>query len=204
MSEKPKVAKTLFFNEDECIKIIEYAHKKKDDLLKNGNNSNASIIYSKDQTTTANHYRYNFFYDNPQYINRFLKYIQIAIPQIIYPIVVQAWVNIYEKGQEIKWHNHAGLDSHSYAANIFLGGNTKPGIVYVSRPNEKPIVIENKLGQMLLSDCSMWHMVPLNKLETPRYTVGITIHDYEAITRELFSGASFNTINRGIIILTNE
>ena len=48
----------------------------------------------------------------------------------------------------------------------------------------------------------MWHKVPLNESNVFRYSIGITIHDYEAITNELLLAACFNAPHKGIILLT--
>ena len=142
-----------FFRDFECLDNIKYALDKKG----NFDNSNVELqdsIYTPDQVTTANYFKYNFFADNPAYIERFINVLKEYLPWLIYPIAVQSWVNIYNTGEGIKWHTHDGLSFHSYTANIFLGGETIPGISYVE-PGSTVTTIENKLGVMLISNCSL-------------------------------------------------
>ena len=179
-----------FFNNKECEKLIKYVDKKENKL--------GSLKYS------SGHFnQYNFFRDNPTYIDRFLTKTKEILSWLKYPIAVQGWVNIYKTGEGLGWHNHAGLTGHSYTANIFLGGETQPGIIY-TEPGQNSITIMNKVGAMLLSNCYMWHKVPLNESNVFRYSIGITIHDYEAITNELLIAACFNAPHKGVIILKNE
>ena len=179
-----------FFNNKECEKLIKYVDKKENKL--------GSLKYS------SGHFnQYNFFRDNPTYIDRFLTKTKEILSWLKYPIAVQGWVNIYKTGEGLGWHNHAGLTGHSYTANIFLGGETQPGIIY-TEPGQNSITIKNKVGAMLLSNCYMWHKVPLNESNVFRYSIGITIHDYEAITNELLIAACFNAPHKGVILLKNE
>ena len=188
-----------FFSSQECLDGIEYAWDKK----RNFDNNDIELqdnIYTSDQVTTANYFKYNFFADNPAYIERFINVLKEYLPWLIYPIAVQSWVNIYNTGEGIKWHTHDGLSFHSYTANIFLGGETKPGISYVE-PGSTVTTIENKLGVMLISNCSLWHMVQPNESKKIRYSIGITIHDYEAMTQKILEGVSFNSPHKGVILL---
>ncbi len=122
-----------FFSEEECQQVIQYIENKKKFLQdKKYSNIGKSEIYNSDsQITTTLFDKYNFFYDNPQYIDRFVDYISQIIPNLEFPIAVQSWVNMYEKGDGIKPHNHHGLTFHSFSANIFIGGPTDPGITYM-------------------------------------------------------------------------
>ena len=194
------VVQISFFNESECKEIIKYADKKEEYFINTNNTAQSSDIYNKNQVTTANFASYSFFKDNPKYIDRLLVCLKKTLPWLTYPIALQSWVNIYKTGEGIGWHNHSGLDEHSYTANIFLGGITKPGVYYTA-PGETSFAIENKIGEMLLSDCSMWHMVDPNESNISRYSVGITIHDYEAITLKMLSDACFNSSFKGVILL---
>ena len=193
------VVQIPFFNEAECKEIIKYADKKEKYFIKKNLDIDVPIIYSKNQVTTANYASYNFFKDNPKYIERFLGCLKEVLPWLTYPISLQSWVNIYKAGEVhrpgegIGWHNHNGLDDHSYTANIFLGGVTKPGVNYTV-PGQTVFTVENVIGEMLLSNCSMWHMVTPNESNISRYSVGITIHDYEAFTKNQVS-------SKGVILL---
>ena len=197
------VVEIPFFNKAECKKIIKYAHKKEEYFIKENKDIEVPDVYSKNQVTTANYNRYNFFVDNSEYVKRLLKCLKKVLPWLIYPITIQSWVNIYKIGEGIGWHNHHGLDEHSYTANIFLGGVTEPGVIYGAL-GQTDIVIENIIGGMLLSNCCMWHMVPPNKSNISRYSIGITLHDYEAFTRDLLRDSCFNSSTKGVILLHDQ
>tara|TARA_R110002020_G_scaffold29212_5_gene92247 strand:+ start:2176 stop:2781 length:606 start_codon:yes stop_codon:yes gene_type:complete len=190
-----------FLSSEECVGAIKYTCDK-NISLRNEDVVLQDNIYASDQVTTANYFKYNFFEDNPNYIDRLLGVLEKGLPWLEYPISVRAWVNLYETGQGIDWHAHNGMSGHSYSINIFLGGNTKPGISYLE-PGGDPLTIENKLGAMLISNCSLWHMVPPNESKETRYTVGITIDDYEAMSKSLLRGACFNAKAVGAILLTD-
>ena len=194
------VVQIPFFNEAECKEIIKYADKKEKYFIKKNEDIDVPVIYSKNQVTTANYASYNFFEDNPKYLNRLLRCLKKALPWLTYPISLQSWVNIYKTGEGIGWHNHNGLDEHSYTANIFLGGITKPGVNYTI-PGQTVFAAENVIGEMLLTDCSMWHMVTPNISKISRYSIGLSIHDYEAFTKSLLRDACFNSSNKGVILL---
>ena len=197
------VIQRSFFTDNECEEVIKYSYKIRkyfEDLdVKSGGH-----IYSKEQINTANYNRYNFFRDNPKYINRLYSTIQETLPWLEFPIAIQAWTNIYSPGEGIGWHNHDGLGGHSYTANIFIGGVTEPGVIY-TEPGKDETCILNRVGEMLLCGCSLGHMVPPNQSDSPRYSVGMTIHDYEAITKEIMSTLSITSpFSKGIIILKEE
>jgi len=190
-----------FLSSQECDDIIKYACDKKQSFSISDVELN-NDVYTRDQVTTANFFKYNFFSDHPDYIDRFIGVLKKSLPWLVYPIAVQAWVNIYNTGEGIKWHIHDGLNSHSYTINIFVGGETKPGTSYME-PGSTVTTIENKLGGMIISNCSLWHMVTPNESKITRYSIGITIHDYEAITQKILKGVSFNTSSQGVILLTD-
>ena len=110
-----------FFDESECKEIIKYADEKEKYFIEKNLDVEVPIFYTKNQVTSANYTKYNFFKDNPKYIERLLQMLKEVLPWLTYPISLQSWVNIYRTGEGIGWHNHNGLDEHSYTANIFLG-----------------------------------------------------------------------------------
>lgn len=192
-----------FFSEKECEDIIMYLENKKDFLSKEykQNLQHSDIYDSKSQITTSSFNRYNFFLDNSQYTNRFVDCVSTILPSLKFPIGVQAWGNIYENGQGIKPHSHNGYNGYSFSANIFLGGPTTPGITYFEPDWKK--TVENKIGEMHLFNCGLWHMVPQNKSKEKRYSLGITLHSYEAITSDILGGACANAKYQDFILLTN-
>lgn len=205
MLNSNEILRCDFFSEDECKNIIEYIENKKKFLQNQSfeNNQNTKIYDLNSQITTNFFDKYNFFHDNPQYIDRFVQTISNMIPNIEFPIAVQSWCNIYEKGESIKPHNHHGLSFYSYAANIFIGGSLdNQGITYME-PGWKQ-TIKNRIGEMHIFDCFLWHTVPPNISEEKRYSIGITIHSFEAITKELLHGSCFNSKYKEIILLSRQ
>jgi len=189
-----------FFDESECKEIIKYADEKEKYFIEKNLDVEVPIFYTKNQVTSANYTKYNFFKDNPKYIERLLQMLKEVLPWLTYPISLQSWVNIYRTGEGIGWHNHNGLDEHSYTANIFLGGVTKPGVNYTV-PGQADFTIENVIGEMLLSNCYMWHKVAPNESDISRYSIGMTIHTYEALTKNILSDSCFNSSSKGVILL---
>jgi len=194
-----------FFSEEECRQLMDYCDKKEQELEKLNNDLNQS--QKKKRTgvipvTQRHHSRYNFFYENSQYINRLINCIKTVFPDLEFPVAAQSWVNIYRKGQGIKWHSHAGKNGSSFSANIFLGGPKKPGIYYSVDP-DNIFNVENEVGAMHLFPNSLNHMVPENESKRKRYSIGITIHGYPAIDKTLIHGGAVNSSNRETIIITD-
>lgn len=152
--------------------------------------------------TQSHHYLYNFFAENQKYQPRLIKCVQELVPHLEFPIAVQSWVNIYRNGEGIKWHTHGGKNGYSYSANIFLGGHTTPGIYYSVDP-ENTFNVENDLGAMHLFPHSLNHMVPVSENKAKRYTVGITIHGYQALDKSLVQGVAANNQYQETIFLNN-
>ncbi len=194
-----------FFSEEECKELIGYCDRKEAEFEKLRGNQSQDPKGGKQSVipiTQRHHSRYNFFYENSQYINRLITCVKTVFPDLEFPIAVQSWVNIYRKGQGIKWHSHAGTNGNSFSANIFLGGPKQPGIYYSVDP-ENIFNVENETGAMHLFPNSLNHMVPVNETKKKRYTVGITIHGYPAIDRTLIHGGAVNSANRETIIITD-
>ena len=194
-----------FFSEEECRELIQYCDKKEIEFEKlrgSNNQGQKGTQRSVIPITQRNHSRYNFFYENSQYINRLITCVKTVFPELEFPIAVQSWVNIYRKGQGIKWHSHAGTNGSSFSANIFLSGPKKPGIYYSVDP-ENIFNVENEVGAMHLCPNKLSHMVPQNESKKKRYTVGITIHGYPAIDKTLIHGGAVNSANRETIIITD-
>lgn len=187
------ILKTQFFNGAECDKVFNYALKKREQLLTSGT--------EKYMVTTEKFDDYNFFSDNPEFIPKFVETVGEAYPELIWPIAVQAWCNLYENGYGINPHYHYGYPGYSYAANIFICGPTLPGITYFE-PDSWETTIENKPGCMHVFPCNTWHAVPKNTSSEVRCTVGVTFHSYPAISPQILNGVALNT-NPKIIILSH-
>ena len=194
-----------FFTIEECRQIKEYAYKKEEELIREGHKDNDT--YGK-SITTNNHTRYNFFKDNPQYVDRLVDFLVKTNKYLIWPIMVQSWVNIYRKGEGIDWHVHLGNMGTDWSANIFIDGPTKPGVNYLI-PKKSEInthTLENKKGYMHIFPCETMHSVePLTGNEE-RISVGMTIHSYNYIDRPIISSLAFNSKREveDTLILTNE
>lgn len=195
-----------FFSPEECEKMRKYCDKKERKLAsvidkqpgKEADPGKASI-----PLTQKHHYLYNFFAENKKYQPRLVRCVKELVPHLEFPIAVQSWVNVYRNGEGIKWHSHGGKNGYSYSANIFLGGRTTPGIYYSVDP-ENIFNIENELGSMHLFPHNLNHMVPASETSEKRYTVGITIHGYQALDKELIRGVAANNNYQETIFLNEK
>ena len=195
-----------FFSEDDCTRVMRYCDEKEKQmrkfhqaLVKSGDADNNPKI----PLTQRYHSQYNFFEENPQHITRLLACIREVLPALEFPVAVQAWVNIYRKGQGIMWHTHGGKNGYSWSANVFLGGETAPGIYYATNP-DKVFNVENEVGAMHVFPHSLNHMVPPIETNQKRYTLGITVHGFQAIDKPLIEGVALDRAHRETIILAGD
>ncbi|MBX2886945.1 MAG: hypothetical protein KTR32_43760 [Granulosicoccus sp.] len=194
-----------FFSPDECEKMRAYCDKKErklETLLKKQASAPVTEGKASIPLTQRHHYLYNFFAENQKYQPRLIKCVLELVPHLEFPIAVQSWVNIYRNGEGIKWHTHGGKNGYSYSANIFLGGHTTPGIYYSVDP-ENIFNVENEIGSMHLFPHSLNHMVPESENQAKRYTVGITIHGYQALDKTLVQGVAINNEYQETIFLND-
>jgi len=183
-----------FFSPEECAKVRDYCDKKErklEKLLDRQAGEKPEEGKPSIPLTQKHHYLYNFFAENQKYQPRLIKCVMELAPHLEFPIAVQAWVNVYRNGEGIKWHSHGGKNGYSYSANVFLGGHTTPGIYYSVDP-DNIFNVENELGAMHLFPHNLNHMVPANEQSEKRYTLGITIHGYQAVDRDLIKGVAAN------------
>lgn len=174
-----------FFTNDECEKCIIYSDEK-EKLLKRKNQTDSLESFYPDITTQC-YNDYNFFKDNPQYIERLKNKIDLVFGQNIeYPLIITSWVNIYRKGSGIGWHIHNSVHNtyiKGYTANIFLGGDENIGLSYAvhdeSNPRYRYKNMKNKIGSMIIMPNTTYHMVRKNPTHKKRYTVGMTITEYD-------------------------
>lgn len=201
MIERNSVLEIPFLSQDECSELIEYAHRKRDEILADEEllKSATFDFISGDQVTTAAYNAYSVLGDHPHLAQRLSDVLVELLPGLVRPLLVQSWVNIYEPGQNIDWHTHSGLDQRSFTANIFLGGDPEPGLV-VGNHGFPGQVIKNKLGHMLLMSVNLPHMTPPNRSTGRRYTVGLTIHDFIAISPETLANVAVNSRMGSVII----
>lgn len=204
MPFEDNVLELPFFTEEECDSIKPYCYEVEQELIKFGFDKHRENNALGDVVTTNNYFRYNFFAAHPNFADRFADFMWQMNKNIDWPIAVQSWVNIYRKGQGIKWHNHQGSMGKSFSANIFVDGPTQPGITY--KPfNEKGIVRENKKGYIHVFPCELFHMVPPVEEEQDRITIGITVHSYKDINRTMIDQLAFNSRTyQDTIILSKE
>ena len=123
--------------------------------------------------------------------------------------MVQSWVNFYKKNQHIKWHKHSRYSPHALkglTANIFVGGDENLGVTYAFPHRNYPKYnyhnVKNKLGHIQIVDSSIYHMVKSNNSDQKRYTVGITMTEFDIRHSEKFIRDSL--FSEDIIILFND
>ena len=184
-----------FFSAEECKKVRDYCDKKErklEKLLDKQASQQTESGKASIPLTQQHHYLYNFFAENKKFQPRLIKCVSEMLPHLEFPIAVQSWVNVYRNGEGIKWHSHGGKNGYSYSANIFLGGQTAPGIYYSVDP-DNIFNIENEIGAMHIFPHNLNHMVPASETNQKRYTVGITIHGYQAVDKALIQGTAANS-----------
>ena len=193
-----------FFSQEECDEIKKYAYNIERELTEQGFDKYKSDGAATDAITTNNFFRYNFFQAFPHHADRLASFLSQTNPNLDWPIVVQSWVNIYRDGQGIDWHNHTGTIGKSFTANIFISGPTQPGITY-KEFNQKAYTVENKVGYIHMIPCELYHSVPAVEGDEDRITVGVTMHSYQSIQRDMLNQLAFNSrMYQDTIILTKE
>ena len=195
-----------FLSPDECEKMRRYCDKKErklESVLEKQADKEADPGKASIPLTQKHHYLYNFFSENKKHQPRLVKCVKELVPHLEFPIAVQSWVNVYRNGEGIKWHSHGGKNGYSYSANIFLSGRTTPGIYYSVDP-ENIYNIENELASMHLFPHNLNHMVPASETTEKRYTVGITIHGYQALDKDLIKGVAANNNYQETIFLNDK
>ena len=195
-----------FFSAEQCKKVVTYCDKKEKEihkfhekLVKLGEATDNAQI----PVTQRYHSEYNFFRDHPQHVPRLVSCIREVLPALEFPVAVQAWINIYREGQGIMWHTHGGTNGYSYSANVFLSGEAAPGIYYSVNP-ENVFNVKNEVGAMHIFPHSLNHMVPPIETAQKRYTLGITIHGFQAIDKALIQGAAIDRSHRETVILSGD
>ncbi len=195
-----------FFSENDCKSIIQHCDEKEKEI----NKFHQVLVQNSESThnpripiTQRYHSEYNFFEENPEHVPRLLACIREVLPELEFPVAVQAWVNIYRKGQGVMWHTHGGKNGYSYSANVFLGGETTPGIYYAVNPDDT-FKVENEVGAMHVFPHSLNHMVPPSESMLKRYTLGITIHGFQAIDKSLIQGVALDRHHRETVILSGD
>ena len=190
-----------FFSEEECKQCIEYINWKEKDLRERFTESDSIDIVDESQVNTVYYDEYNFFRDNPQYVDRLSEVLYEYFPGLPRPVLVQSWTNVYKKGEGIYWHIHSGTAGQSYTANIFLGGETSPGLK-IMEPGEENTTwyLKNNIGEMIVLNNDTYHSVDKNTSDKTRYSIGLTIHSFNAITPHNLSSAAINRSGSVVII----
>lgn len=194
-----------FLTEEECDQIKSFAYKLEEDLIKDGFGEHQEHV-AYDNVLTSNYFRYNVIHYFPHLADKLADCLnQIMHPQNLeWPIAVQAWCNIYRKGQGIEWHNHMGQMGRSWTANIFIDGPEDSHVVY-KEFNAKAVNMINKKGHMHLLPCELFHMVPKNQTDTDRITLGLTIHSYPVMQKTFMDRYAFNSKTyQDTVVLTRE
>ena len=204
MSFEDNVIEIPFFTPEECEKISAWAFEFEQELIDKGYGNNKPAPEYFDNVTTSNYQCYNFFHYFPEYADRLANCLFNVNKNLEWPILVQAWINVYRKGQGINWHNHQGRMGKSFSCNVFISGDTEPGVVY--KPfKSKNIVRENKIGHIHIFPCELFHYVPPLKTENPRITLGLTVHSRCDIDVNIYNQLAFNSqMNQDTIVLTKD
>lgn len=192
MSFQDNVIEVPFLTEEECLEIKNWAFDFEGQLIEAGYGDNKPALEFYDNVTTSNYQQYNFFHYFPHLADRLADCLYHVNKDLEWPIICQAWINIYRKGQGINWHNHQGRMGKSFSCNVFISGDTNPGITY--KPfNKKSIVRENKLGHIHIFPCELFHYVPPIETDTPRITLGMTVHSSCDINTNIMNQLAFNS-----------
>jgi hypothetical protein len=204
MSFEDNVLEVPFLSEDECKEIEEWAFGFEQELIEAGYGDHKPALDYFDNVTTSNYHHYNFFHYFPHLADRLADCLSQVNKDLEWPIICQAWINIYRKGQGINWHNHQGRMGKSFSCNIFISGDTTPGISY--KPfNEKTLIRENKIGYMHIFPCELFHYVPPVETDIPRITLGMTVHSSSDINTNIINQLAFNSkVYQDAVILTRD
>ena len=120
--------------------------------------------------TTARYEHYNFLKYIPE-INMIEKIFDLPIMQDEDEVWIQCWANILNKGESIAMHNHGHPENIFYACNIFVSGPKNCFTVYDDMGH-----VSNKIGELHVIDCHLWHGVKENTSKQPRLSIACDIH----------------------------
>ena len=120
--------------------------------------------------TTARYSEYNFLNYIPE-INIIEKLFNLPIMQDEDECWIQCWGNVLNKGEEIPMHNHGHPENIFYACNIFISGSDNCFTFYDDVGH-----VSNKIGELHLIDCHLWHGVKENTNDQPRLSIACDIH----------------------------
>jgi hypothetical protein len=120
--------------------------------------------------TTDRYQHYNFLNFVPE-IDITSKLFDLAIMQDENEFWIQCWGNILNKGETIAMHTHGHPGSIFYSCNIFISGPDDCFTFYDDTGH-----VPNKIGELHLIDCHLWHGVKENKNDQPRLSIACDIH----------------------------
>ena len=130
---------------------------------------------------------YNVFCYPSQEINRLYRAIREAFyatgPMANKTYYIQGWVNVYEKGQFINWHRHAGK-RNSYHGFFCVNSNVSSTQYRFYDGTEREVESKDGLLVFSHSDNNFHRTTPCND-ETPRITIGFDIHTPGIILKAL-------------------
>jgi hypothetical protein len=126
--------------------------------------------------------KYNIFsLDNSEEMDVLLEYIRRYYRTYCYlhgmspePVMLSAWFNLLESGQQISEHNH-GDGSLSYlSGNIFISGVDKSSSTVYYVPTENTILtVKNTVGDITLFPSWLNHQTTRYEGDSPRLTIGL-------------------------------
>lgn len=95
---------------------------------------------------------------------------------LIYPISIQCWANIFRYGEGIDWHKHSSKEFKNFiSGNIFISGNSLPGTNYIISNNDKNF--KNVPGNLTLFRSDIIHRVYPNTNKIPRISLAFDIYE---------------------------
>lgn len=117
--------------------------------------------------------------DFPEYKLRVENSIRYFKKNISSPLKIYSWVMRYEKNEGGPWHIHRGIEGHSFSANVFLSGDSNIGLWIRDPVTKEEVLHKNKVGEIIIMDCSTYHKPGINYNSKPRCVLGMTIHDID-------------------------
>lgn len=128
------------------------------------------ILSSNEKTNVI-----DYFPEYKSKIENFFRSFKIDVS----PIIIYSWVMRYGKGEGGPWHLHRGIKGHSFSANVFLSGDPDIGLWIRDSITKEEVLHKNKIGEIMIMNCDVYHKPETNFSNQERYVLGMTIHDVD-------------------------
>ena len=153
-----------FLSKEECKLIKKICLEKEQEIL------SLPVYDNFFSGTTDRHQNYNFLNFVPE-IDITSKIFNLPIMQDEDEFWIQCWVNILHKGEGIPMHNHGHPENIFYSCNIFISGPNDCFTFYDDVGH-----VSNRVGELHLIDCHLFHGVKENINDQPRLSIACDIH----------------------------